>query len=86
MQALIQVVHYTAMILSWVLIAHVVLSYFMDPYHPIRQALSRIVEPLLMPIRKLLPRTGMIDLSPLILLILIQILEFILVRLIVSLQ
>jgi len=86
MQILIQVIHYTAMVLSWVLIAHVVLSYFMDPYHPIRQALSRIIEPLLAPIRKFLPRTGMMDFSPFVLLILIQVVEFVLVRVIISIQ
>lgn len=85
MQILIQVIHYTALVFSWVLIAHVILSYFMDPYHPIRQTLSRIIEPLLAPIRRLLPRTGMIDFSPFVLLILIQVVEFILVRLLLSL-
>jgi uncharacterized protein YggT (Ycf19 family) len=45
MHLLIQVIHYLVLIFSWVLIAYVVLSYFMDPYHPIRLTLSRIIEP-----------------------------------------
>jgi YggT family protein len=57
----------------------------MSPYHPVRQAIDRFIEPLLAPIRRILPRTGMIDFSPLVLLILIQLVEFVLVRLIVSL-
>jgi len=69
-----------------VLIAYVVLSYFMAPYHPIRVTLSRIIEPLLAPIRKILPRTGTIDFSPFVLLILIQVVEFILLRVAFSLR
>jgi hypothetical protein len=30
---------------TWLLIAYVVLSYFMSPYHPVRQTVDRIVEP-----------------------------------------
>ncbi len=56
-----------------VVIAYVFISYFLDPYHPIRRNLNRIVDPLLAPIRRVLPPVGMIDFSPLVLLILIQI-------------
>jgi YggT family protein len=86
MQLFIQVIHYVVLIFSWVLIAYVVLSYFMDPYHPIRLMLSRIIEPLLTPIRRILPRTGTIDFSPFVLLILIQVVEFILLRVAFSLR
>ena len=86
MHLLIQVIHYLVLIFSWVLIAYVVLSYFMSPYHPIRITLSRIIEPLLTPIRKILPSTGAIDFSPFVLLILIQVVEFILLRVAFSLK
>jgi YggT family protein len=66
-------------------IASVLLSYFLPPYNNVRIFLDRLVEPLLMPIRRFMPRTGMIDFSPLVLLILVQILEFIIVRLLISL-
>ncbi|MBG7610618.1 MAG: YggT family protein, partial [Anaerolineae bacterium] len=56
-----------------VLLVYVVLSYVMSPFHQVRQQLNRIVEPLLAPIRRLLPSMGMFDISPLILLILVQI-------------
>jgi YggT family protein len=82
---IIQLIRLLATLLTWLLIIHVVLSYFMSPYHPVRQAIDRFIEPLLAPIRRILPRTGMIDFSPLVLLILIQLVEFVLVRLIVSL-
>ena len=51
----------------------VILSYFVDPYHPFRQSIDRIVDPLLNPIRQIVPAIGGFDLSPLILLILVEI-------------
>lgn len=67
-------------ILSWIVIINVVLSYFVDPYHPLRRALDRIVEPMLAPIRRILPSTGMLDFSPLVLLILLQLLSTIVIN------
>jgi YggT family protein len=61
-------------VLSWIVIAHVILSYFMSPYHPLREAIDRIVNPLLAPIRQLLPFMGGLDFSPLILIILLRML------------
>lgn len=82
---LLTLVSYLSFALSILLIAYVVLSYFMDPYHPVRATVNRIVDPLLNPIRRILPRTGMIDFSPLVAIIIVQVLEFILTRLIISL-
>ncbi len=61
-------------LLSWLVIAKVILSYFMSPYHPIRETIDRAVEPMLAPIRNLLPFTGGLDFSPIILIILLQLL------------
>jgi YggT family protein len=57
-------------------IVDAVLSFFMSPYHPVRTAIGRIINPLLSPIRRVVPLVGMIDLSPLILIILIEILTY----------
>lgn len=73
-------------ILVLLVIVSVILSYFMDPYHPIRQGVDRIVEPLLSPIRRIVPLVGMLDFSPLVLIILIQIISNLLVRLLFSLR
>ncbi len=62
-------------LLIWVVIASVLLSYILSPYHPVRMALDRLVDPLLNPIRRILPSTGMIDFSPLILIVLIEFLS-----------
>lgn len=55
------------------------LSYFLNPYHPVRNALDRILQPFLAPIRRIVPMVGMFDLSPLLLIILVEILAFALV-------
>ncbi len=53
-----------------------ILSFFLSPYHPVRSALDRVLHPLLAPIRRIVPLVGMLDLSPLILIIFVQILSF----------
>ena len=63
-------------------IVSALLSYFMSPYHPIRQAIDRIVEPFLAPIRRIVPTVGMLDFSPLILILLVQFLSNVIVRII----
>lgn len=62
-----------------VVLADVIASYFLDPFHTVRKFLDNLVQPLLSPIRRLLPPTGMIDLSPLILLILLEVIGRILI-------
>ena len=80
-----QIIRYIITILTWLVIADVVLSYFMSPFHPIRETLDRIIEPMLAPIRRVMPNTGMIDFSPLVLIIVLQLLEYILVRMLFAL-
>ncbi|MCX6065196.1 MAG: YggT family protein [Chloroflexi bacterium] len=68
-------------VMTFIVLAHVILSYFMDPYHPIRSFVDRLVEPLLAPIRKVVPLVGMMDFSPVILIILVQLLTGFLINL-----
>ena len=82
---LITLINYLSMAFSLLLIAYVVLSYFMDPYHPVRNTVNRLVNPILNPIRRLLPQTGMMDFSPIVAIILVQVLESILRNLLLSL-
>jgi YggT family protein len=63
-----------------------ILSFFMSPYHPVREALDRLVDPMLAPIRRVVPMAGMFDFSPLILIILIQFISRILVSILLSLN
>lgn len=67
-------------------IASILLSYFMSPYHPVRRAIDQIVEPFLTPIRRVVPLVGMFDFSPLVLIVLVQILNYILVGVLSNLR
>jgi YggT family protein len=53
----------------------IVLSYFMDPYHPIRQSIDRLIDPLLKPIQQVLPVMGGFDFSPLVLILIVEVLS-----------
>jgi YggT family protein len=62
-------------VISFIVLVDVIISYFTNPYQPIRAFLDRLVEPMLDPIRKIVPPMGGFDFSPVVLLILLQILE-----------
>ena len=64
-------IHVVAQILILLVIVSAILSWFMSPFHPVRQALDRIIEPMLAPIRRVVPTAGGLDFSPLILIVLI---------------
>lgn len=82
---LVSLVRVAANVLSFLIIINVILSYVLSPYHPVRETIDRVLEPMLGPIRRLMPKTGMFDFSPIVLIILIQIIETILVILFSSL-
>lgn len=81
---LIRLISYLSNILTLLVFVQAVLSFILAPYHPIREALDRIVEPLLRPIRRLMPATGMLDFSPLVLIILIQLVTTLLINLLAA--
>jgi YggT family protein len=60
-----------------VILLKVILSYFMDPYHPFRQSVDRLIDPLLKPIRQIIPTVGQFDFSPIILIILVEIIAMV---------
>jgi len=82
---LAQLISLTANILTILIFIWVIASWILAPYHPIREALDRIVEPLLAPIRRILPMTGPVDFSPMLLMILIMLAARILNSMILSL-
>ena len=83
---LIRIINILSQFIVLIVIAKVILSYFMDPYHPIRRTLDNLVEPMLAPIRRVVPLIGMFDFSPLVLLILVQILSSVLIRFLLTLS
>ncbi len=62
-------------ILSTLLLIYVVLSWIVPPYNKYRAMLDRFMAIFLDPIRRIMPRTGMLDLSPIILMLLLQFVE-----------
>jgi len=81
---LVAFIQVAVQVITLLVIVQVILSFVMSPFHPIRQTIDRIVEPFLAPIRRVVPPIGGLDFSPLILLVVVQILGTILLRLISS--
>lgn len=79
-----QLIHFAIRVLMLLIIAQAVLSFFMSPYDPIRQKLDRLMAPLLAPIRRVVPPVGMVDFSPVILIILLQLIDILLTRLLLA--
>ncbi|NIS82102.1 MAG: hypothetical protein GTO14_18270 [Anaerolineales bacterium] len=78
MSLLISIFNLILDILTVVILADVFVSYFLDIYHPVRRALDSVVQPLLTPIRRYVPPISGIDLSPIALIIVLQIIRWIL--------
>ncbi|HEU0294486.1 MAG TPA: YggT family protein [Anaerolineales bacterium] len=78
---LIWLINFVVQALIILIIVSVILSYVMDCYHPIRRWVDSIVEPLLMPIRRVLPPLAGLDFSPLVLILLLQLIANLIVRL-----
>jgi YggT family protein len=73
------VLNFVANLFIFLVIVDSLLSFFLSPYHPVRETMDRIVNPFLAPIRRIVPQVGMLDLSPLILIILVGILTRVLI-------
>ena len=64
----------TILVLTIAIIIRALLSWFpnIDPRNPLVEFIVAITEPILVPIRAVMPRIGMIDLTPMIAIILLQ--------------
>jgi YggT family protein len=69
---LITTVNLFVQIYTLLIVVSAILSFFMSPFEPIRQTIDRFVNPLLNPIRRIVPPMGGFDFSPLVLLLIIQ--------------
>jgi len=69
-----QIVILFTSILSIAIFVRALLSWFnLDPRSPIVQMLDSITEPIIAPIRQVMPRLGMFDLSPLVAILLLNV-------------
>lgn len=79
--ALARLLHLVLEAYFWIIIARAILSWVNpDPYNPIVRFLHRVTEPVLRPIRYRLPTIAMgLDLSPVVVLLAIKIVEWVVV-------
>ncbi len=79
MQILIVLVGFIGLllqVLAFAIIARAVLSWFGPGFdNPLTRALYEVTEPILRPLRRVVPRLGMVDLTPAVALLLIAFLE-----------
>ncbi|MCX5857666.1 MAG: YggT family protein [Deltaproteobacteria bacterium] len=70
----------------WLIIGRAIISWVNpDPYNPIVTFLYRVTEPVMAPIRRLIPMRGMgIDISPIIVIMIIYFLQMFLVKTIIQ--
>lgn len=74
-------------ILIWLIMISVVISWVSpDPYNPIVQFLYRTTEPILRPIRRLIPFRSRIDFSPMIAILVLIFLRFFVIKSLVELS
>ncbi|MGB8212655.1 MAG: YggT family protein [Anaerolineales bacterium] len=83
---LANIINFIANLFIVLVIADAVLSFFLSPYHPARLIIGRIINPFLAPIRRVIPLIGMLDLSPLVLIILVEILSGVLINLLYAIH
>lgn len=62
--------------LTLAIIARALLSWLpMDPYNPIIQIVHQITDPILAPLQRVIPPMGMMDISPIVALVILQVLQ-----------
>lgn len=84
MGILAQMIDLLANVVTILIIIWVIVSWVLPPYHPLREALDRVIDPMLAPIRRVLPATGPVDFSPMILIIVIVLLSRLLINILLS--
>jgi YggT family protein len=70
-----------ALLLTLLVVVYILSTWVFPPYNEFRRAIASIVEPMLAPIRRLIPPVGMFDFSAFIFLIFVQVLASILMGL-----
>jgi YggT family protein len=71
-----------AVLLSLLMLVYVLASWVFPPYHSLHRWLAAIVDPLLNPIRRVVPPVGGLDFSPFIFMVLVNLLAAVLAGLI----
>lgn len=87
-QFLVYFVNFLFQALMLAIVGRALLSWFPirpgNPFHPLAVVLHQITEPILGPLRRIIPTFGMIDLSPIVALLLLQFLQQVLINALVT--
>lgn len=83
---LITLVSDVAQLLALLIIVRAVLSWIpsVDYGHPVIRAIIRVTDPILLPIRRLVPPLGGLDVTPIAALLLIQVARYLLINILVA--
>jgi YggT family protein len=82
---LVSLISVVVTIITILLILDALISFApLEPWHPVRRTLDQLAGPIVRPFRNILPPMGMMDFSPMIALIVIQIVGQILIALVRS--
>ena len=74
-------------ILTWAIIIRVLLTWVpgLSPYNPVVRVLASITDPILEPARRIIPPIGMIDISPIVVLFVLQLVREFVLRFLINL-
>lgn len=78
--AMAKMLRWSLYLVMWLTIIHAVLSW-VNPFAPVAPAVSMLVRPFLAPFQRIVPQVGGIDLSPIVLILVVNILLLVLDRL-----
>lgn len=86
MLLLITLISDAAQVLALLIIVRALLTWIpsVDYGHPVLRAIVRVTDPLLLPIRRVVPPLGGIDVTPIVALILIQVARYLLTNIVVA--
>ncbi len=86
-EALAQVLNTLITVYIWIIIIRVLISWVSpDPFNPLVQFLVQATDPVLEPARRIIPTIGPLDISPMIVLLLLQVIQHFLIRTLLDLS
>lgn len=81
MDVFLTFVLYLCRVLIFIIFIRAILSWFaISPYSPIVVFLDRITEPILAPLRRIVPRLGMVDIAPMVAIIILIVIMYLIAR------
>ena len=72
MSLLFDIIRVLCHVLTWIIIFRVIISWFSPRPNRLTMILDKITEPILSPLRRIIPRVGIFDFTPVVAIILLQ--------------